>query len=512
MKKTIYILLAGLCGVLTANAQLHSSTPPHDHQYYKNVVRQIQQQQQAAMPSFQSRFARTTTTYERIKAISNYNVAALPSGINDSTRYLYTGGGSQFDFSGMDYMSVWQFGSFIPYGYGSNVAKVNHYYVPAVYCDTALIYNAYYSPFHFYDKRYITYDSNYCVTNFADLYTQDSTTGYPESRFINKFDANSYLTETYTFSWSYGVWDTFEHRIFVYDINHHVIKDSCGGYDPLASTWTAVSKWLYSYNTYGRIAIATNFQYNSTTATWDSINLSKYTYNTDTLLQTTTMYSVPYTGTGPLQKNFHDSSVYVSGSPITSYEVQQSYFDNQVFTTDIFKKHFNALGLPDSLYITEYDSANNVTQGTKTYYTYDSYNNPTYAYSNNIDTSRHPWAYNTTLDVKITYYYETFTPGPLWVKHAHGTGIATVEVQNNMKVYPNPATDEISVELPDMVKGTVVNINIYNLLGQPVLTERLPWMSTVHQVSLGGLIPGTYQVIIQDQGNKDMYRKNVVKR
>ena len=70
---------------------------------------------------------------------------------------------------------------------------------------------------------------------------------------------------------------------------------------------------------------------------------------------------------------------------------------------------------------------------------------------------------------------------------ANGLSVAAF-LENDFMVYPNPATDSISVTLPDgLDKGKVI---LYTVLGQKVLEEKVTKGSSV--ISMKSLITGTY--------------------
>jgi hypothetical protein len=70
---------------------------------------------------------------------------------------------------------------------------------------------------------------------------------------------------------------------------------------------------------------------------------------------------------------------------------------------------------------------------------------------------------------------------------ANGLSVAAF-LENDFMVYPNPATDSISVTLPDgLDKGKVI---LYTVLGQKVLEEKVTKESSV--ISMKSLITGTY--------------------
>src|SRR6185437_15495173 len=120
-------------------------------------------------------------------------------------------------------------------------------------------------------------------------------------------------------------------------------------------------------------------------------------------------------------------------------------------------------GLPDSVYSTNIQLSNGTTGGMKTHYVYNSDGNPTvgaqYNYNPNIGD------YDPTPDAYQHYYYQSTT------------AVSNVAKQDvAIKVYPNPAANEINISMTGTQHGALTYITLINALGQTVHTESLPWI------------------------------------
>jgi len=98
------------------------------------------------------------------------------------------------------------------------------------------------------------------------------------------------------------------------------------------------------------------------------------------------------------------------------------------------------------------------------------------------------------------------------IKHlANVTGINTYgELFTNVKIYPNPAKENITIELTGLTEKTT--IRIFNMLGQCVASSSvLPGsMNTlVKQIAVGGYASGVYTIAIEDSSRKT-FRKIVI--
>ena len=97
-----------------------------------------------------------------------------------------------------------------------------------------------------------------------------------------------------------------------------------------------------------------------------------------------------------------------------------------------------------------------------------------------------------------------------WVMTTHGdckqktyynkpTGVANVNVEAGMNVYPNPATNVVNVEISDLVTGNI-NIEVTNMLGQKLTTVAA--VNNKAQISVANLPAGVYLVDCISDGVK----------
>ena len=90
-------------------------------------------------------------------------------------------------------------------------------------------------------------------------------------------------------------------------------------------------------------------------------------------------------------------------------------------------------------------------------------------------------------------------------KHATPTGISTLSFADmGMKVYPNPAKDNLTVELAPLDKNA--RLKIVNMLSQTVYNEVINASSvkTIKQVNTGNYSKGVYYVILETTGKTTM--------
>ena len=86
------------------------------------------------------------------------------------------------------------------------------------------------------------------------------------------------------------------------------------------------------------------------------------------------------------------------------------------------------------------------------------------------------------------------------------TGIGNYMLNSNTKVYPNPATNEITIELPDSFKSA--NIRIMNALGQTLFYENGE-VGPLRHINTSAYSKGIYTISIESNGSK-VFKKLVV--
>ena len=74
-----------------------------------------------------------------------------------------------------------------------------------------------------------------------------------------------------------------------------------------------------------------------------------------------------------------------------------------------------------------------------------------------------------------------------------------------VRLYPNPTTDFIDIQLPEMPKGEVILV-LYNLLGKPVAEKKYEASQSLH-FDIGDLPNGVYQLYISRKGKRSMVQQ-----
>jgi long-subunit fatty acid transport protein len=101
------------------------------------------------------------------------------------------------------------------------------------------------------------------------------------------------------------------------------------------------------------------------------------------------------------------------------------------------------------------------------------------------------------------YYYQTYI-NTLATNN-------TAKVNDAINVYPNPATDMITISQSGVIQKGLVSVSLMNISGQVVSRQKMPSQNEM-QISVGYLLPGIYYVVIQDAAGNTLHRQAVVKQ
>ncbi|MEI6489222.1 MAG: T9SS type A sorting domain-containing protein [Bacteroidota bacterium] len=104
-----------------------------------------------------------------------------------------------------------------------------------------------------------------------------------------------------------------------------------------------------------------------------------------------------------------------------------------------------------------------------------------------------------------TYSYYYIDDINVHCVNCSGIGIDEILEQNNVSVYPNPASNTITIE---STKCKVQSIKIYNVLGEQVNSLKLTGNSKI-EIDVSNLTQGVYFVEVETE--KGIVRKKFVK-
>jgi len=457
---------------------------------HNNVLHGLLQQQ----ASNHSIAERTTggVTMERVIAQSTHDSTGL---IDDTVNLKYNlYRTSTYDYNTMIY----------PYNYPYNTSPMFNYAgtftKPQVQFDTfnhwTIDPNTYI--YGYYETAYAGYDANYNINSYFDIFADSAIN--PNMHYANKFNAAKNIDTGYWFTWASGVADSAFKQFFTYNSSNKLIADST--YELHDGIWRLASRSNYTYDASNNLIQINNYANDTDTSfTLPLIEQVQYINTYDVSNRLATVYSMFFDGTS-LSPYIRDTFAYSGARTFHNSWKEYQYDPINMYWAPIFNmtKIANTLGFPDTVNIEGYDSLliSWVPQ-TMDVISYNVFHDPDTLKEYDYNFANFP----SNPSFKTVYYYDSF--------------ISRVGVQNivtiadETKVYPNPATDMITISQLGAVQNAMVSIALLNEQGQMVRRERMYWQNET-QVSLGGLIPGVYWLEILDATGNMLHRQTVVKQ
>ena len=97
---------------------------------------------------------------------------------------------------------------------------------------------------------------------------------------------------------------------------------------------------------------------------------------------------------------------------------------------------------------------------------------------------------------------------PVFSTQEHATGIATMASGPGiLKVYPNPAGEQLYVRVPEALSGENGTLTIYDITGRQAFTENVS-----HSIYVGHLKPGIYLIKLVMQSGQVLVSRFIVSR
>jgi hypothetical protein len=440
--------------------------------------------------------AKTTVIRERVIGISDYDTTR----IFDSSALKYSNQrGSTFSYD-LGFLTgigpqLSTIGSDI-YGYGnSSGILLTHNEAPLALCDTQKQWSIY--PFtliygYFATENY-TYDAaNNLLDNF---YMGDTTVGVIWLRHISTFNSSGNITTELELISNYtsGILplDTNYFDAFTYNASGQLVIDSEATYDIMSHTWGPTVKYIYAYDASNNMTLAQAWSWNPG---WQLSGTYTMTYYSGTHLLKTYENDTYSPGVLP---SYIDSLGYTTGASYITYIKEKNYSTSGLSDISITTRNVNALGLPDTANSYDYSPGGIIYTHQLVITTYNSYRDPVTVTTYFDTTSAIPTAFYS----RTYYYYELY----------NAAKTINISVEDNIRIYPNPATNTVQISYPGFTKNAITTVEILNDRGQKVKREVFPWQNAIEQISVADLTPGLYFVTIQDRDRNVLHTQQVVK-
>lgn len=328
------------------------------------------------------------------------------------------------------------------------------------------------------------------------LYTDSSS--IPNMTYFNTYDLSNKITASYAFTYQAGKADSLYKQFFSYS-GGLLTKDST--YQLVSATWHLISKTFYTYNVSSDLVQIDNYANPiDSTYTKPLVEWFQYVNTFDGSHRMLTVNAkqndgktlAPYVAdtfayAGP--QTFHTSWKEYQYDGINKYWAPMSYMT----------KFLNLSGLPDSINMMGFDSLSNQwVPNIKYIAKYDSLNNPDSLLEYDYNYVNFP----PTPDFTTRYYYN-------YIVDPNGVNNLAA-INDNVKLYPDPATENITVSGISAAKNAV-HVTLTDMLGRAFGQQDMKVKNGKINLPVSYLPDGQYLIIIQDGAGAVLGRKQFIK-
>lgn len=391
---------------------------------------------------------KTTATYWRLAATSDYSFDGTSLELSDSTNYKYSNGrGSALSFRDLEAND---------YGLQSDIKY-----------DTAVKYGDNGSGIQPYSRYMASYNSN----NVSTVFTEQNSSGQTfqnSSEIRGEYDSNGNLIKEFNMFWNASKWDTSRITEYTYDSQKKLLKDSSYYYNQGSTIPSSVV--LYTYDGNGNMTYSLERDWSG--STYDSSYRTINTYSSNNIV---TSIEQEYIDTAWHNQSF-DSTGYTSGG-IYNYNVYKEWDSLAADWVNIERetRTVNGNGITTGAAFSEWDDNTG---------TWETMAEAEVFYNTNGDPFR--------VDI-YAYIGGIKLPTPLAVRNMYyeyyyNVGVAATPKTQTITVYPNPASSHINIVL----NGKQATIQLTNMAGQTVRSIAANGGEQVARINLAGLPAGNY--------------------
>ncbi len=346
--------------------------------------------------------------------------------------------------------------------------------------------------FVFYESNIAAYDTNNNQTSFQEIFPD---TLNDDRKYYNTFNTNNTINSGLWINFNTGIPDSAYKQFFSYGTTGKLAKDSI--YEYHMGTWKLVAKTMYTYSGTGNLVQIDHFaNLTDTTFLLPLIQQLKYVNTYDATNRLLTVQTSLYDGT-VLGEYVRDTFGY-SGALTFHNSWKQHQYDpihGTWWPQYNMSKHITG-SKPDTVFHKGWDSIANAWSPTSMQVVgYNTTNEP-----DTIQQYMYNWtSYSLTPDYTTVYYYETFsdtTPLLSTIKLTH-------DDKGTVKLYPNPTTSEIHIELGG--KSDKLSVAVLNINGQ--ILSKNEWYNTIHEtVDVRFLPSGVYILAIASDHERHIHQ------
>lgn len=308
------------------------------------------------------------------------------------------------------------------------------------------------------EKLSLTYDEYGNLKDITDkMYDTINLTWNNELFISYMYDDNQNLTEYIRQDWDAQAsnWVNDEKQISTY--NTLGLKTEMVEFDALGSSWTLAYKIEYTHNAQSQMTQQIRYTRNSTLNTWESSSKTESAFDDF--------------------GNLIESNIYTWNSTSLEWEIRDKFL--RIYNSNY---PFGDLVLPWNCFLFSYYWSSPIVP--EPYYNFDMIS-PQFT-SMLLSLTFQRW-------MESGSYWDTRKETEYYYSD-HITSILESGSSAELKVYPNPASDYITIDWED--RGVQFDFELFNLLGTPVMSID----NATKRIEIKGITPGLYMYRIY---NKD---------
>jgi hypothetical protein len=361
---------------------------------------------------------------------------------------------------------------------------------------------------YYYDNDDFLIAERELAFNFS-LFTLENTDSIS---YVNNSNGNNIEKTEFTWDEDLIEWVNSDRYFYTYDGNNNVTEEIYEFWGTLNSIddWYPGGKYVSTYNGNDDLVTYYSYYWNSNTEEWDNSSYQAYTYTSFDKEEFVTTYL--WDGNSSYYEVSKVSYFYLSDNS-QDYTLYQD-FDGSAYVNDekhiyLYGAHPTAPNAPSNLTVAQLktmdvsvkldwdDNANNENGFT----VWRSTDGETFDKITDLDSDTETFT-DTELLEEATYYYiitafneEGDSDYSNSVEITTVTSINKIASKSNFNVYPNPATDKLTISSEQLEIGST--IKIYNNLG--LIVKQLP---TTNQIDIADLANGVYFIEISSTEGK----------
>ena len=315
------------------------------------------------------------------------------------------------------------------------------------------------------NKETYTYDGNHKQTL---VLSQSYNNGWKNTiQYFNDYDGNGNLIAEYYKTWDSinSTWiSNFTKITYTYDGNNHLTDKTTVNWDNINSVYKNLSKYIYTNSGNGKPLLTLHQMWNGVNAWYDLDKDSSIYDGNNKLIENYHRYR-HQGGADHWGMQYKETHTYTSSGKINTYLSQ--YWDTTllVFTNK-----------DGGMITSSYDNNDNITQ----------------VVSQNWDTLNSNWGH---IGLETKYYYST----------ANSNAVQNISANNNMKTYPNPFINAVSIEIPESLSNA--SVSIYDLTGREIVKQNTS-VAEGNKLTINteNFLPGVYLLQFNNGGTQSVQK------